>query len=193
MWINAWRNIFLQCASFAFNVRPLHLDTPAYKVPRIRVIIPLYSSLITLNYIKVMYISDIADLLDKEPGLSRTLGMTFVSTPEPDTCVATLAVDGRTRQPFGVLSGGATLALAETLAGVGSLALCPGEKYVGVNVSGSHVKAVKEGDTITAVARILHRGRRFHVWHVEVTNTAGEIISTVTVTNYAVLIKPREE
>ena len=118
--------------------------------------------------------------------------MTFVSTSDPDTCMATMAVDERTRQPFGVLSGGATLALAETLAGVGSLAMCPGEKYVGVNVSGSHVKAVKEGDTITALARIVHRGRRFHVWNVEVTNTAGEIISTVSVTNYAVSIKPRE-
>ncbi|MBQ7870328.1 MAG: PaaI family thioesterase [Prevotella sp.] len=139
-----------------------------------------------------MDLSYIIDHLGDEPTLARTLGMTFLSTPEPDRCVATMAVDGRTRQPFGVLSGGATLALAETLAGVGSLALCPGEKYVGVNVSGSHVKAVQEGDTITAVARIVHRGRRFHVWNVEVTNTAGEVISTITVTNYAVLIKPRE-
>lgn len=139
-----------------------------------------------------MDLSYIIDHLCDEPTLARTLGMTFLSTPEPDRCVATMTVDGRTRQPFGVLSGGATLALAETLAGVGSLALCPGEKYVGVNVSGSHVKAVQEGDTITAVARIVHRGRRFHVWNVEVTNTAGEVISTITVTNYAVLIKPRE-
>lgn len=127
-----------------------------------------------------------------ESTLDTTLGMTFHSTPDADTCMGRLAVDGRTRQPFGVLSGGATLALAETLAGLGSLALCPGEKYVGVNVSGSHVKAVKEGDTITALARIVHRGRRFHVWNVEVRNTAGEIISTVSVTNYAVSIKPRE-
>lgn len=51
---------------------------------------------------------------------------------------------------------------------------------------------MKEGDTITALARIVHRGRRFHVWNVEVRNTAGEIISTVSVTNYAVSIKPRE-
>ncbi|MDE5987451.1 MAG: PaaI family thioesterase [Prevotella sp.] len=139
-----------------------------------------------------MDISNIVDCLSREQTLSQTLGMTFLSTSEPDTCMATMPVDERTRQPFGVLSGGATLALAETLAGVGSLAMCPGEKYVGVNVSGSHVKAVKEGDTITAVARIVHRGRRFHVWNVEVTNTVGEIISTVSVTNYAVAIKPRE-
>lgn len=124
--------------------------------------------------------------------LDTTLGMQFFSTPEPDTCMGRMAVDHRTRQQFGVLSGGATLALAETLAGLGSLALCPGEKYVGVNVSGTHVKAVKEGDTITALARIVHHGRRFHVWNVLVTNMAGETISTVSVTNYAVTIKPRE-
>lgn len=128
-----------------------------------------------------------------ESTLDTTLGMRFFSTPDPDTCVGTLTVDGRTRQPFGVLSGGATLALAETLAGLGSLALCPGERYVGVNVSGSHVKAVREGDTIVATARIMHKGRRFHVWNVEVRNSAGEITATVSVTNYGVDIKPKED
>ena len=140
---------------------------------------------------KCMDIDNILEGCRGGPPLDTTLGMKFFSTSDPDTCMGRLAVDGRTRQPFGVLSGGATLALAETLAGLGSLALCPGEKYVGVNVSGNHVKAVSEGDEITAVARIVHRGRRFHVWNVEVTNTAGEIISTVSVTNYAVSIKPR--
>lgn len=140
-----------------------------------------------------MYLDEIEKRLHVEQTLETTIGMRFISTPDPDSCVAQLDVDERTRQPFGVLSGGATLALAETLAGVGSLVLCPGERYVGVNVSGSHVKAVLEGDTITAVARIVHRGRRFHVWNVLVTNKAGEVISTVTVTNYAVTIKPREE
>ena len=126
-----------------------------------------------------MYLDEIEKRLHVEQTLETTIGMRFISTPDPDSCVAQLDVDERTRQPFGVLSGGATLALAETLAGV--------------NVSGSHVKAVLEGDTITAVARIVHRGRRFHVWNVQVTNKAGEVISTVTVTNYAVTIKPREE
>lgn len=127
-----------------------------------------------------------------ESTLDTTLGMEFFSTPDPDTCMGRMAVDGRTRQPFGVLSGGATLALAETLAGLGSLALCPGEKYVGVNVSGTHVKAVREGDTVTAVARIVHRGRRFHVWNVEAKNTAGEVISTVSVTNYCITAPPKD-
>jgi uncharacterized protein (TIGR00369 family) len=69
-----------------------------------------------------------------------------------------MKVDERNRQPFGFLSGGATLALAENLAGIGSLALCPGRISVGINVSGSHVKAVAEGDTVTAYGRLIHKG-----------------------------------
>lgn len=141
---------------------------------------------------KAMNIDHIQDLINATTSLSSAIGMRFISTPEPDTIMGQLDVDERTRQPFGVLSGGATLALAETLAGLGSMVLCPGEHFVGINVSGSHVKAVFEGDTITALARVVHHGRRFHVWNVEVTNTAGEVISTVNVTNYAVTIKPRE-
>lgn len=117
-------------------------------------------------------------------GLSETLGMEFFSTPDPKTVMAKMKVDERTRQPWGFLSGGASLALAENLAGVGSLALCPGKICVGINVSGNHVKSVLEGDTVTALATIQYKGRTLHTWHVDITNEAGELISTVTVTNY---------
>ena len=110
--------------------------------------------------------------------------MEFLSTPEPDTCQARMKVDERNRQVFGFLSGGATLALAENLSGVGSMALCPNKICVGINVSANHVKAVLEGDTVTATARILHKGRTLHVWHIEITNGAGELISAVDITNF---------
>ena len=55
------------------------------------------------------------EILLKDDGLSNTLGMEFISTPEPDTCMAKMKVDERNRQPFGFLSGGASLALAENL------------------------------------------------------------------------------
>lgn len=97
-----------------------------------------------------------------------------------------LVTDERNRQPFGFLSGGASLALAENLAGVGSSALCPGKICVGINVSGSHVKAVAEGDTVTALAHLVQKGRKLHVWNVEINNSAGELISLVSVTNYIV-------
>lgn len=100
--------------------------------------------------------------------------------------MARMKVDERNRQPFGFLSGGASLALAENVAGVGSSALCPGCACVGIEVSGSHVKAVLEGDTVTAYARMLSCGRTLHVWQVDIRDTAGDLISSVRVTNYII-------
>ena len=100
--------------------------------------------------------------------------------------MAKMKVDERNRQPFGFLSGGASLALAENVAGVGSSALCPNCACVGIEVSGSHVKAVVEGDTVTAHARMLHKGTTLHVWNVDIKDTAGELISNVRVTNYVI-------
>lgn len=137
-----------------------------------------------------MNIDKIKEVLLKRDGLSNTLGMEFISTPDPDTCQARMKVDERNRQIFGFLSGGASLALAENLAGVGSLALCPNNICVGINVSGSHVKAVLDGDTVTATALILHKGKTLHQWHVDLRNEAGDLISSVEVTNF-VMNKPK--
>jgi uncharacterized protein (TIGR00369 family) len=130
-------------------------------------------------------------IIKEKPNLSTALGMEFISTPEKDTCMARMRVDERNRQPFGFLSGGASLALAENVAGVGSSALCPGCACVGIEVSGSHVKAVAEGDTVTAFARMLHKGKTLHVWNVDIKDTAGDLISNVRVTNY--IIKQKKE
>ena len=140
-----------------------------------------------------MNVDKIRDMVERQPNLSTALGMEFISTPEPDICVARMKVDERNRQPFGFLSGGASLALAENVAGVGSSALCPGKICVGISVSGSHVKAVSEGDTVTATARLVQKGRQLHVWCVDITNTAGELISTVQVTNYIITPKKTTE
>ena len=136
-----------------------------------------------------MNIERINDIINATPNLSTALGMEFISTPEDDTCMARMRVDERNRQPFGFLSGGASLALAENVAGVGSSSLCPGCACVGIEVSGSHVKAVIEGDTVTAYAKLVHKGTTLHVWYVEIRNTADEVISSVRVTNYVVKTK----
>lgn len=136
-----------------------------------------------------MDIENIKAIIERKPSLSSALGMNFVSTPEPDTCMATMKVDERNRQPFGFLSGGASLALAENLAGVGSCALCPDKICVGINVSGEHVLAVQEGDTVTATARLVSKGRKLHVWDVAIVNSKNELISTVHVTNYVITPK----
>ena len=133
-----------------------------------------------------MNVERIKDIIDSMPNLSTALGMEFISTPEVDTCMARMKVDERNRQPFGFLSGGASLALAENVAGVGSSALCPGCACVGIEVSGSHVKAVCEGDTVTAFARLQHKGTTLHVWQVDIKDTAGDLISSVRVTNYII-------
>ena len=146
--------------------------------------VTLYSSRPTQS--DKMNISNIRRIIEREPNLSTALGMQFLDTPDADSCQATMRVDERNRQPFGFLSGGASLALAENLAGVGSSALCPGKICVGINVSGNHVKAVTEGDTVTATAHIVQKGNTLHVWHVDIHNSAGELISTVSVTNYIV-------
>lgn len=117
-------------------------------------------------------------------GLLRSLGAELVSTAEPDTCGAVMPVDSRNCQPFGFLSGGASLALAESLAGAGSMALCPGRMCVGISVSGNHVRAVRVGSSVSATARLRYRGGTIHVWQVDISNSRGQLVSTVTVTNY---------
>lgn len=136
-----------------------------------------------------MDIENLKERLQKHDGLSQTLGMEFVSTPEEDTLMGRMKVNEHNRQVFGFLSGGATLALAENVAGVGSMALCPGKVCVGIHVSGSHLRSVLEGDTVTALARLQHKGRKLHEWQVDITNGEGTLISTVHVTNY--VITPR--
>ncbi len=131
-----------------------------------------------------MNVDELMNRISKTDGLSKTLGMRFISTPESDTLKATMKVDERNRQPFGFLSGGASLALAENLAGIGSLAACPGQVAVGINVSGSHVLAVSEGDTVTAYGKLVHKGRSLHTWQVDIKNSADVLICTVQVTNY---------
>lgn len=139
-----------------------------------------------------MDIEKMKDMMACRDGLSNTLGMEFLSTPEPDTCMARMKVTDKNKQIFGFLSGGATLALAENLAGVGSMALCPDNICVGINVSGNHVRTVMEGETVTAFGRLQHQGATLHQWHIEIKNAQEELISTVQVINY-VMNKPKND
>lgn len=97
---------------------------------------------------------------------------------------AVMPVDERTRQPFGVLHGGASLALAETVAGMGSMLICePDEIIVGMQVSGNHISSAHEGDTVRAVGTIIHKGRSSHVWNVDVYTSTDKLISSIRVVN----------
>lgn len=115
--------------------------------------------------------------------LMGNLGIQYTYASE-DRVEATMPVDERTRQPFGILHGGATLALAETVAGLGSMILAkPDEIVVGMQVSGNHMSSVHEGDTVRAVGTIIHKGRSSHVWNVDVFTSTDKLVSSIRVVN----------
>lgn len=118
-----------------------------------------------------------------EHALMGNLGIQYTYVSQ-DRVEATMPVDHRTRQPFGILHGGATLALAETVAGLGSMILCqPDEFVVGMQVSGNHISSAHEGDTVRAVGTIVHKGRSSHVWNVDVFTSTNKLVSSVRVVN----------
>ncbi len=120
-----------------------------------------------------------------ENTLMHTLGITLCPSTEKNTFVALMPITPAVSQPQGLLHGGATLALAETIAGHGSKCLC-GDSSVpfGLQVSANHLRAGRMGETARATATLLHGGRTTHVWNVDVTNEQGTLISTVRITNY---------
>lgn len=125
------------------------------------------------------------DLLNERArhALMGNLGIQYTYASE-DRIEATMPVDHRTRQPFGILHGGATLALAETVAGLGSMVICqPDEIVVGMQVSGNHISSAHEGDTVRAVGTIVHKGRSSHVWNVDVFTSTNKLVSSIRVVN----------
>lgn len=115
--------------------------------------------------------------------LMGNLGIQYTYASE-DRVEATMPVDQRTRQPFGILHGGATLALAETVAGLGSMLICqPDEIVVGMQVSGNHISSAHEGDTVRAVGTIVHKGRSSHIWNVDVFTSTNKLVSSIRVVN----------
>lgn len=126
----------------------------------------------------------------RRPVLHEVLGMELLPS-EPGKARMRMAVVHAVCQPFGYLSGGASLALAETVAGYGSLGICAeGEVPLGVQVSANHVHAVPLGGAVTAEATLISRSRRLHVWNVDITDEVGALVSTARVTN---LIKTRKD
>ncbi|GBU08184.1 1,4-dihydroxy-2-naphthoyl-CoA hydrolase [Bacteroidales bacterium] len=117
-------------------------------------------------------------------GLIGRLGMVFtmVSTSRVE---ATMPVDEGNCQPLNRLHGGATISLAETVAGIGSFAACTDQEVsFGLQVSANHVSAAHRDDVVRAEGVIVHHGRSTHVWDVNVYSVGtGKLISTIRVTN----------
>jgi 1,4-dihydroxy-2-naphthoyl-CoA hydrolase len=93
--------------------------------------------------------------------------------------VATMPVDDRTRQPFGLLHGGASIALAETVASFGAAVHIDRERFsaVGLEINGNHLRAKTEG-VVRATAVPVHLGRSTHVWSIEIADEEGRLVCT---------------
>ncbi len=116
----------------------------------------------------------------------ENLGIRFTAVGE-GWVEATMPVDHRTSRPGGLLHGGANLALAETIAGLGSMLTVDINEFdvLGIQVSANHTGSASSG-RVYARAEILHPGNQTHVWNVEIKNEAGKLISTGRVTNMIV-------
>lgn len=122
--------------------------------------------------------------------LVERLGIVVTGAGE-DWLRGTMPVDARTRQPYGLLHGGASVALAETL---GSMAggLCVDvtrEAVVGLEINANHLRAVREG-TVTGTARALHVGRSTQVWEIRIENEAGKPVCISRITLAVVPASP---
>lgn len=119
----------------------------------------------------------------------RALGIEFTEVG-PDFLRATMPVDARTKQPYGLLHGGASVLLAETLGSTaGNLCVADDRICVGVEINANHLRAVREG-LVTGTARALHVGRATHVWEIRIEDARGRLacISRLTL---AVVERPR--
>lgn len=112
-----------------------------------------------------------------EGNLGQHLGIEFLEIG-PDFLVARMPVDSRTKQPFGLLHGGASVALAETIASVAANSVINREEYlyaVGLEINANHIKAATSGFVI-ATCRPLQLGKKISVWDIRITNEAGSLV-----------------
>jgi len=108
--------------------------------------------------------------------LANALGIELVELT-PQRVVATMPVDDRTRQPFGILHGGASVALAETVASLGAAANVDIDEsnVVGVEINANHLRAKSDG-LVTATATPIHVGRTTQVWAIHIVDEQGRPI-----------------
>jgi 1,4-dihydroxy-2-naphthoyl-CoA hydrolase len=117
-------------------------------------------------------------------GLAAYLGIEFTEIGE-DYLRARMPVNERTRQPHGILHGGASVALAETLGSIGATLVVDRTKYqcVGQEINANHIRAVAEGYVI-GTARPIHMGRRSHVWEIRIADEQDRLVCISRITMF---------
>ena len=109
------------------------------------------------------------------------LGIEFLEVGD-DFITARVPVDARTRQPYGLLHGGVSVVLAETLGSSGAAYAAPsGHRVVGLDINANHLKSASSG-WVTGTARPVHIGRTTQVWAIELHNDAGELTCVSRIT-----------
>jgi uncharacterized protein (TIGR00369 family) len=115
----------------------------------------------------------------------EALGIKFLPSDD-EYALAEMPINSTTRQYFGILHGGASLTLAETVAGAGSVHLTELDENAlvcGTEVSGTHIAMSATDGKVFGKARLLHAGHSTHVWNVEIVGEDGTVISVERVTN----------
>jgi 1,4-dihydroxy-2-naphthoyl-CoA hydrolase len=119
---------------------------------------------------------------NRQGTLIGTLDILFTEIGE-DFVRGTMPVDTRTVQPYGLLHGGASVALAETLGSMGAAMCVDADEYqvVGQEINANHVRAARSG-RVTGTARAVHLGGRTHVWSIEILNDAQKLVCISRIT-----------
>lgn len=114
--------------------------------------------------------------------MAEVIGIEFTGIGE-DYLEARMPVDSRTHQPLGLLHGGASVALAETMGSVAAICCVDRQKQycVGLDINANHVRAVRSG-FVKGITRPLHIGKKTHVWEIRIENENGELVCISRIT-----------
>ncbi|OOG77989.1 PaaI family thioesterase [Flavobacterium sp. A45] len=123
--------------------------------------------------------------------LMETLNIEFIDAGE-GFLVAKMPVNSSVHQPMGLLHGGASVALAESVGSAASHFFIndKNQEVRGIEISANHLKSIREGFVI-GTARIIHKGRSLHLWEIKITDEAGNLVSLCKLTNM-VLTKEKQ-
>jgi uncharacterized protein (TIGR00369 family) len=115
--------------------------------------------------------------------LMETLGIRFTEIGNEQVS-ATMPVNSKVHQPLGLLHGGASIALAESVGSMASLLFIDSSKFEtrGIEISANHLRSKKEG-WVTGIARNIHKGKTTHLWEIRIVDEAGDLISICKLTN----------
>jgi len=115
--------------------------------------------------------------------LMQTLNIEYIDVGD-DFLTATMPVNPSVHQPMGLLHGGASVALAESVGSAASMLFTDLEKFEvrGIEISANHLKSKKSGE-VTATARVIHKGSKVHLWEIKITDENHQLISLCKLTN----------